>query len=175
MKRLLLTLTILFTTYLQASNTPLFNLTTIDDKNITVSETKISETATGLIFDEFKGKAVLLSLFGHRCPPCIKEIPEFIKLTKTHQNHLEIIAIESQLYPVNKLKEFVNDYQMNYHVVAGINHDEFIDYIAKMAGFGRGIPLPLLIAINKQGEVEHVQAGLIREDELEMLVKDLND
>lgn len=175
MKKLSLLLTLLFSTYLHALETPTFTLTTLDDKNITISEKKISETETGLIFQGFKGKAVLLSLFGHRCPPCIKEIPEFIKLTKEHKDDLEIVTIESQLYPVEKLKTFVNDHQMNYNVVAGIDHEEFIDYLAKMAGYGRGIPLPLLFAINKNGEVEHVQAGLIRADELEMLVKDLND
>jgi len=175
MKKLSLLLTLLFTTYLHALETPTFTLTTLDDKNITISEKKISETETGLIFQEFKGKAILLSLFGHRCPPCIKEIPEFIKLTKEHKDDLEIVTIESQLYPVEKLKTFVNDHQMNYNVVAGIDHEEFIDYLAKMAGYGRGIPLPLLFAINKNGEVEHVQAGLIRADELEMLVKDLNN
>ncbi|CAA6815406.1 MAG: Putative lipoprotein thiredoxin [uncultured Sulfurovum sp.] len=177
MKKLLLTLIFTFTTILQAAETPTFALKTIDDKNITVSQIKISDTESGLNFHEFKGKAVILSLFGHRCPPCIKEIPEFIKLTKKHKasKDLEIVAIESQRYSVNKLKEFVDDYDMNYNVIAGIEHNDFIDYIAKMAGYGRGIPLPLLIAINKDGEVEQVRAGLVREDELAMLIEDLND
>lgn len=175
MKKLLLTLILTFTTLLQAENSPSFTLTTLNDKNITISEVKISKTETGLKFHEFEGKAILLSLFGHRCPPCIKEIPEFIKLTNKHKDDLEIVAIEAQRYPTDKLKEFAKGYQMNYNVIAGVNYDDFINYIASMAGYSRGIPLPLLIAINKDGEVEHVQAGMVREDELEMLVKDLND
>ncbi|CAA6807013.1 MAG: Putative lipoprotein thiredoxin [uncultured Sulfurovum sp.] len=175
MKKLLLTLILTFTTFLQAMESPSFNLTTIDDKNITVNQLNISTTETGLEFKEFKGKAILLTLFGHRCPPCIKEIPEFIKLTKSHKDKVEIIAIEAQRYPTEKVKEFAEDYKINYNVVAGSKHDNFIDYIATMAGYSRGIPLPLLIAINKHGEVEQVRAGLVREDELEMLVEDLND
>ncbi|CAA6799120.1 MAG: Putative lipoprotein thiredoxin [uncultured Sulfurovum sp.] len=177
MKKLLLTLIFTFTTLLYATETPSFTLTTIDDKNITVSQLQISKTESGLDFHEFRGKAVLLSLFGYRCPPCIKEIPEFIKLTNKHKNtnDLEIITIESQQYPTDKLKDFVAKHEMNYNVIAGIEHNDFIDYIATMAGYGRGIPLPLLVAINKDGEVEQVRAGLIREDELEMLIDDLND
>jgi thiol-disulfide isomerase/thioredoxin len=175
MKKLLLTLTVIFTTFIPAFALPSFTLNTIDNKPINVSELAISETESGLKFHEFKDKAVLLTLFGHRCPPCIKEIPEFIKLTNNHKNDLEIVAIESQLYPLDKLKQFVSDYEINYNVVTGTEHGDFIDYIARMAGYGKGIPLPLLIAINKDGEVEHVQAGLIRGDELEMLVKELND
>ncbi|HIP51618.1 MAG TPA: redoxin domain-containing protein [Campylobacterales bacterium] len=175
MNKILLTLFLTLSTFLQAADTPSFTLTTIDDKNITVTQLKVSETETGLEFKEFKGKAILLILWGHRCPPCLKEIPEFISLTKKHKDDLEIVAIEAQRYSVDDVKEFTDDYDMNYNVVAGINHNDFINYIATMAGYGRGVPLPLLIAINKHGEVEQVRAGLIREDELEMLVEDLNE
>jgi thiol-disulfide isomerase/thioredoxin len=175
MKKLFILLVLTFATSLQAADAPSFTLTTIDDKNITINQLKISKTETGLEFKEFKGKAILLTLWGHRCPPCIKEIPEFIKLTDKHKDDLEIVAIEAQRYPADKVKEFADDYDMNYNVIAGVNHEEFIEYIAKMAGYGRGIPLPLLIAINKHGEVEQVRAGLVREDELEMLIEDLNE
>lgn len=175
MKKLLLTLILTFTTFVQAEDTLSFTLTTINDKSITVNQLNISKTETGLEFKEFKGKAILLTLWGHRCPPCLKEIPEFISLTNKHKDDLEIVAIESQRYPSDKVKEFVSDHKINYNVVAGIEHNDFIDYIAKMAGYSRGIPLPLLIAINKHGEVEQVRAGLVREDELEMLIEDLND
>jgi len=176
MKKILLTLILTLSAFLHASddNTS-FTLTTIKDKNITISQLNISETETGLEFKEFKGKAVLLALWGHRCPPCLKEIPEFIKVTDKHKDDLAIIAIEAQLHPTDKVKEFVKEHKMNYNVVAGIDHNDFVNYIATMAGYTEGIPLPLLIAINKNGEVEEVHAGLIREDELEMLIKDLNE
>ncbi len=173
MKKLFFTITItLFTliTSINADDVPTFTLTTINDKNITVTETK-----DGLNFEEFKGKAILLTLFGHRCPPCLKEIPELIELTKNHKDDLEIIAIEAQLYPTDKVKEFAENHKMNYNVVAGESHNDFVAYIANRAGYSRGIPLPLLIAINKDGDVENVQAGGISLEELETLVKDLND
>jgi len=170
MKKLLLILTVILSTYLYATDVPTFTLTTTDDKNITVTEIK-----DGLEFKEFKGKAVLLALFGHRCPPCIKEIPEFIKLTETQSDKVEIIAIEAQNYPLEDVKTFVKEHKINYNVVAGIDYNQFINYVANRAGYSRGIPLPLLIAINTDGEVENVQAGLVHEDELEILIKDLND
>jgi thiol-disulfide isomerase/thioredoxin len=175
LKKLLLILIFTFTTFLQAADAPSFTLNTIDGKTITINQLKISKTETGLEFKEFKGKAVLLTLWGHRCPPCIKEIPEFIKLTNKHKDNLEIVAIEAQRYNADKVKTFADDYGMNYNVIAGVNHSDFIDYIATMAGYSRGVPLPLLIAINKHGEVEQVRAGLVREDELEMLIEDLNE
>ncbi len=169
MKKLILIMTILLTT-LNAGEPISFTLTTIDDKNLTVSETK-----DGLDFHEFKGKAILLTLFGHRCPPCLKEIPELIELTNEHKDNLEIVAIEAQLYPKESLKEFVAQHKMNYNVISGYDHNDFVAYVANRAGYSNGIPLPLLIAINKDGEVESVQAGLVGKSELEQLIKDLND
>ncbi len=173
MKRLLSIITIIlinFTITINAQEPISFTLTTIDDRNLTVSETK-----EGLDFHEFKGKAILLTLFGHRCPPCIKEIPELIELTNKHKDDLEIIAIEAQLYPKESVKEFVAKHKMNYNVIAGYDHNDFITYIANRAGYSKGIPLPLLIAINKNGEVESVQHGLREKSELEQLIKDLNN
>ena len=169
MKKLLLIITLLLST-LYAEESISFTLTTVDDNNLTVSETK-----EGLNFHEFKGKAILLTLFGHRCPPCLKEIPELIELTDEHKDDLEIVAIEAQLYPKESVKAFVAQHKMNYNVVAGYDHNDFVAYIANRAGYSNGIPLPLLIAINKDGEVESVQAGLVGKSELEQLIKDLND
>jgi len=175
MKKLILALTLAFvstTTHITASDEelPRFTLTTTDAKNINILETK-----EGLDFTEFKGKAVLLTLFGHRCPPCIREIPTFITLTKNHPSDLEIVAIEAQNYPVSDVKDFKNEHNMNYNVIAGVNHNPFITYISGRAGYDSGIPLPLLISIDKHGKVQNVHAGELSLEELERLVKDLNE
>jgi len=173
MKKLLWALALAFistTTQVSAEEPLTFSLTTTDNKTISIVDTK-----KGLDFKEFKGKAVILALFGHRCPPCIKEIPAFIKLTENHPNDLAIVALEAQNYPEDEVKEFKEEHKMNYNVIAGINHHEFISYISGRAGYSTGIPLPLLIAIDKDGEVQNVHAGELKLEELELLVKDLNE
>jgi len=172
MKKLFLTLALAFvsTTSIVSADKPLdYTLSSTDNKIITVEDTK-----KGLNFKEFQGKAVLLILFGHRCPPCIREIPTFIELTNKHPNDLAIVAIEAQNYSEDKVKEFQKEHKMNYNVIAGINHNDFITYISERAGYTNGIPLPLLIAIDKNGEVQNVHPGELSLDEFENLVKDLN-
>jgi len=172
MKKLFLTLALAFisTTSIVSADKPLvYTLTTTNNQEITINDTK-----EGLDFKEFQGKAVLLTLFGHRCPPCIREIPAFIELTTNHPNDLAIVALEAQNYPEAEVKEFQEEHKMNYNVIAGINHNDFITYISGRAGYTNGIPLPLLIAIDKHGEVQNVHAGELTLDELESLVKDLN-
>ncbi len=174
MKRIIftfaLTLIMSLSTLHAQEQTPTFTLTTIDNKTINITETK-----KGLDLKEFKDKAVLIVLFGHRCPPCLREIPEFIKLKDNHKDDLAIVALEAQNYPSDAVKLFAQEHKINYNVIAGINHSDFISYIARRAGYNAGIPLPLLISIDKYGEVQGVQAGELREDELEFLVADLNE
>ena len=172
MKKLLLTLAFISLNTLSANEASDINFTlnTTDNQTINITETK-----EGLDFEQFKGKAILLTLFGHRCPPCIREIPELIELTKNHKSDLEIVAIESQNYPIEEVKAFKKRHEMNYNVVPEIDYNDFISYIAGRAGYTSGIPLPLLIAIDKHGEVKGVQAGQLSQEELESLVKTLNE
>lgn len=175
MKILLLTITLIFLSFTALyadTSTPIsYSLTTTEGNTINISETK-----EGLDFQEFQGKAVLLVLFGHQCPPCLREIPEFIALTKKHKNDLAIIAIESQNYPVDEVQTFQKEHKMNYNVIPGINHNDFISYIAMRAGYNTmSIPLPLLIAVDKYGKVQYVQAGQLSKNELEFLVEKLNE
>ncbi|MCK4441290.1 MAG: hypothetical protein KAU90_04740, partial [Sulfurovaceae bacterium] len=56
-----------------------FNLKTIDGK-----EFHLTEIDNGLEFKEIKNKAIFLLFFGHRCPPCLREIPHLIEMQKEH-------------------------------------------------------------------------------------------
>ena len=174
MRNIILSLALLTTTaLLQAEaliNPQTFTLTTIDENNITLTETK-----EGFEFKEFKDKAVLIIFFGHNCPPCKKEIPELIKLTNNHKDDLAIIAIEVQNYSKASLKAFKEAYQMNYNTIAGVDHYAFTSYLANRAGHPNGLRLPFLVAINKDGEVEGTQEGGLSAYELEFIVNDLNE
>jgi len=174
MNKIILTLTLLATLNLLQAKEPIapqtFTLVTTDEQNISIIETQ-----EGFDFPKFKGKAILIALFGHRCPPCLKEIPEFIELTNKHKDDLAIVAIEVQGYPADKVKEFAEIHKMNYNVVPGVNHHDFVSYLADRAGLPNGIRLPFLIAINKDGEVEGTQEGKLSQDELDFIVEDLNE
>jgi len=174
MNKIILTLTLLATLNLLQAKEPIapqtFTLVTTDEQNISIIETQ-----EGFDFPQFKGKAIFIALFGHRCPPCLKEIPEFIELTNKHKDDLAIVAIEVQGYPADKVKEFAEMHKMNYNVVPGVNHRDFVSYLADRAGLPNGVRLPFLIAINKDGEVEGTQEGKLSQDELDFIVEDLNE
>ncbi len=58
-----------------------FTIETIDSKIL-----HIEEIENGMLFDEFKDRAVMLIFFGYRCPPCLREIPRLNNLISKHKD-----------------------------------------------------------------------------------------
>ncbi len=132
--------------------TSLFTLTTLEGKAI-----HIDETEGGLEFKEYKDKVVLVLFFGHRCPPCLREIPVLKALVDKGHKDLEIIAIEVQGYTEEQLKAFKESKGINYNLVANTANANFVNYIAQQTQWSGAIPF--LIGFNKQSVVKVVHAG----------------
>jgi len=142
-----------------------FTLKTIDGK-----EFHLKEIPNGFKIKEAKDKAVFIIFFGYRCPPCLREIPRLIEFSKTHKD-VEIIAIEVQGLPLDRLKNFVKSKGINYNVIA--MEDEalgFISYIQVKAGWSGAIPF--LITLNKKGKVVIIHTGGLLKEHLEQAYKE---
>ena len=166
MKNIILTLLLLFSINLYAEDNPSFILTDSQGNQLHVRDTK-----NGLIFKEHKN-AVLLTMFGHNCPPCIEEIPEFIELTNKYGNKLSIISMEVQGYNSEQVEAFRKANGINYTLLSGNDNIDFVRHIVQRSGWKGAIPF--MIAIDKYGEVQVVQAGLFKKSSLEDLIKILN-
>ncbi len=140
----------------------LFTLKTIEGKAI-----HINESQGGLSFQEFKNKNVLFIFFGYKCPPCLKEVPELIKLQNEKHHDLEIVALEVQGLNEEKLKDFAKRKETNYHLVSGENNRKFIDYIIQKANW-RG-SIPFLLGFDKKGVVQIVHVGGINKEQFDKI------
>jgi len=149
-----------------ALKTSIFTIETIDGKKIHVDEAE-----AGLTFQEFKNKAVFVIFFGHRCPPCLAEIPSLIELEKKKHPDLEIIALEVQGLNEEKLKFFQSKKGINYHLAVqrNENNNKFLGYIASKAQWGGSIPF--LISFDPKGEVKMVHVGGLRYETLDKIYK----
>jgi len=166
MKKVILTILLLALTITLQAGVEKFTLTDTEGKQLNITESK-----DGLIFEEYKGKAIFLVIFGHNCPPCKAEIPEFIELTKKHKDKLQIIAIEAQRYSKTQLQAFKEENGINYNLITGQDHDKFIGYIADKAQWKGAIPF--MIAIDKNGAVDSVEQGFVPAKTLEELIEKL--
>jgi len=151
---------------LQAESAPTMSITDTNGKTY-----QITGTDQGLKIKGLEGKIIFLEFFGHKCPPCLKSIPHLKKLQKKHKDKVAIISIEVQGYDRTRLTKFAKEKGMNYITVSQDDAGELVQYISERAEW-RG-SIPFLVALDTEGVVQFVQAGMLPESSLEELIKQL--
>jgi len=146
---------------------PLMSMTDTNGKTY-----KVQGTKEGLNIEGLEGKVIFLEFFGHRCPPCLASIPHLITLQKKYKDTLAIVSIEVQGYNKTQLAKFVKDKKINYTVIPEETASELVSYIQQGAQWKGSIPF--LVALDTKGHVQFVQAGMLPEESLEELIKDLS-
>lgn len=110
---------------------------------------------------EWQGKIRIINFWATWCPPCLKEIPEFIKL----QNQFDDkgiqfigIAIEDK----QAVEEYLNTININYPILIG--GDEAINLSHQLGNIVNAVPFSLII--NKQGQIIHRQPGELSKEKI---------
>ena len=170
MKKLLSTLLIFsFTLLIHAEEKPLAQMSMTD---VTGKTYQVTGTEQGLKIEGLEDKVVFMEFFGHKCPPCLASIPHLTDLQNKHKDKLAIVAIEVQGYDNKQTKAFAKEKGMTYIVVSEEKASELVSYIQQRAQWKGSIPF--LVAMDKKGDVQFVQAGMLGEAQLEDLVKQLS-
>jgi thiol-disulfide isomerase/thioredoxin len=116
---------------------------------------------------DYKGKVVIVDIWGTWCPPCREEIPEFLDLyQRQHAAGLEIIGINYEGVPGDearlRVRNFVSEHRIPYPCVIG---DESTKRM--IPAFG-GYPTTLFI--DRSGKVRMSLTGSATLPELEAIV-----
>lgn len=133
---------------------PDFNLTTIDGETITLAD--------------YKGKVVIIDFWDTWCPPCRKGIPDFIELYKEYQDKgFEMIGFALGRQGEDKVKEFVQEYNINYQVA--------IPNRSLVFSFGEIRSIPTAFLIDQKGNIVKKYIGLRPKEVFEEDIKKLLD
>ncbi len=143
-----------------------FTLETLEGKKL-----HLTEMENGLKIKEFKEKAIFLIFFGHKCPPCLREIPVLKEMVATGHDDLEVVAIEVQGLEDEALKKFAKTKGINYNLISMADNMDFISYVQTRASWNGSIPF--LLGLNKKGEVKIVHVGGVVKSQLEHAYSDL--
>ena len=79
----------------------------------------ISTDGKKLKLSDFKGKVVIINFWATWCPPCRKEIPDFVQLQKEYNSNLQILGVSLDTGTKNDVIPFMKEYKMNYPVLYG--------------------------------------------------------
>jgi len=116
---------------------------------------------------EWDGKLIYVNFWATWCPPCLKEIPDFIELQKAYGNqNFQIIGIAID----NKeaVQKYANETGINYPTMAVET-----DGIALAKRFGNDMgALPYTVIINRNGEISNTITGELSKKRAKKLLKE---
>ena len=117
---------------------------------------------------EWDGKVIALNFWATWCPPCLKEVPEFVLLqAKYEAKGLQFIGIALQ--KPEEVRQFVVENGMNYPVLAGE-----LEVIKLAEAYGNHVgALPYTVMIDRNGQVVYVKPGVLATKEAESIIKRL--
>jgi len=110
---------------------------------------------------EWQGKIQIINFWATWCPPCLKEIPEFIKLQAEYQDkNVQFIgiAIEDQA----AVEQYLKTTQVNYPML--IAGDEGISLSQQLGNIVNAVPFTLIV--NQQGQIIHRQPGELSNEKI---------
>lgn len=117
---------------------------------------------------EWKGKVVLLNFWATWCPPCLREIPDFIDLqTQYKQSGFQILGVAMD--NLEAVKTFTEQMEINYPVFPG---DAEVIGLARRYGNKAGA-LPYSVFIDREGVVTHTIMGELDKIKAEKILKSL--
>jgi len=116
--------------------------------------------------DEWDGKLLVVNFWATWCPPCLAEIPGFIKLQSEYGDRgLQFIGVA--LDNAENVRKFADEHKMNYPSLQG--QAEAIE-IGKTYGNRYGA-LPFTVIISPQSKVLKTHAGILEFDEAKELIE----
>ncbi len=125
----------------QSANSSSLTPASVPAGNLAPQFTLTDISGNKVALSDFKGKVVILDFWATWCPPCKREIPDFISLQSAYEARgLQIVGIA--LDQPDKVREFARQNGMNYPVLLGN------DQIAQEYGGIEGIPTTFIIDRN---------------------------
>jgi thiol-disulfide isomerase/thioredoxin len=117
---------------------------------------------------QFQGKVLVVNFWATWCPPCLKEIPEFIRLQARYgPRGVQFVGIA--IDDAARVQGFMARTGMNYPVLMA--EREGID-LARAVGNRLG-GLPYTLVLDRQGKAAAVELGVLDEHKLAPLLERL--
>jgi thiol-disulfide isomerase/thioredoxin len=120
--------------------------------------------------DEWQGKVRIINFWATWCPPCIKEIPEFVALQEQYANKgLQFIGVAVD--DEESVTAYLAKMKINYPILIGD-----IEGIALAHQLGNSVDaVPYTLVVDKQGKIIHQHRGGISKEQIMEVISPILD
>ena len=115
---------------------------------------------------QWKGKPMVIYFWATWCKPCVKEVPELIKLYDEYRGK-DVVVLGIAVDNADKVQAFMKERGVTYPVLVGGN--EAIDLSKKLGNKVGG--LPFTVIVDKKGHVVKTYLGEVTKPNLEEILK----
>lgn len=113
--------------------------------------------------DELKGKVVVVKFWATWCPPCVHEMPGYVKLQdKLRDKGLVLVGFSGD-HNMDMLNRFITQRGLNFPVA--ILDQETVDLFGETM-----VMMPTTYLIDREGRVRHRKVGAMDAEEYEKFV-----
>ena len=131
--------------------------------NFTIAD--LQDNQVSLDSDPFKGKVILVNIFGTWCGSCNAEIPHLVHFKKKYESQaLEIIGIAFERDPEKiakaKVRELIGKRNINYPILFG-GQEKRAHVLSTIKGIDRFSGYPTTIFIGRDGKVKEVKVNFV--------------
>ena len=131
----------------------------------------VGKSRTGFLFPDFKGKIILLEVFGQDCHFCFKELPSINHLHLKYRQNLQVVALQVQeQMSKSKANSLIRQFNMNYPIIDRENSTDLMYALKNNYEWDGILPFTLLI---KNGVTQQLFSGETSQQELEKAIREL--
>ncbi len=117
---------------------------------------------------EWRGKVLVINFWATWCPPCRREIPEFIELQKQFASkNLQFIGIAIE--DKQPVEEYLDFAKVNYPVL--IAGDAGIELSWRLGNTANTVPFTVIV--DQQGRIRHRHSGIFSRQQVLEQIKPL--
>ncbi|HZV13007.1 MAG TPA: TlpA disulfide reductase family protein [Candidatus Kapabacteria bacterium] len=143
------------------------NITPSTDKNGATNFSWFNAKGKTVSLNDYKGKVVFINFWGTWCPPCRRELPDIVALSKQYKGKVQFIGIALERSKENVLENlysFAKGNGMEYEILVGTQE------LANAYGGITGVPTTFIV--DKSGKIVASTVGMQSRDAFEKMIKE---